>query len=328
MDLVMDSVQTKPQPKVSIIIPAYNTAELIAGCLDSVFAQTYQNFEAIVVNDGSPDTVQLEQALQPYLDRIVYIRQENKRAAGARNTAIARARGEFLAFLDSDDSWFPHHLASQMAMFEKDPTLDMVYANAILLRDPRGREFMQKCPSVGESCFTAMVVEDCQVSVSTVVVRKRNIVEAGLFDESLARCDDYDMWLRAAFHGAKIAYSRNVQARLNGGRPGSLGGSRVKMAEAYWIILQKLIRTLPLDDSQREVVLKRTAEIKARYLVEEGKCQIYEGRFDKAREFLSEANKSMRQYKVSLALIGLSIAPSITSKLLLLWNRFLNTLYA
>src|SRR5277367_3487063 len=110
----MPADQTNSAPRVSVIIPTYKTADLIAGCLDSVFAQTYSNFEAMVVNDGSPDTPDLEVALQPYMGRIVYIKQENKRAAGARNNAIRQARGEFVAFLDSDDSWMPDHLSSQM----------------------------------------------------------------------------------------------------------------------------------------------------------------------------------------------------------------------
>src|SRR5277367_5736878 len=132
----MPPAQTNSSPKVSVIIPTYKTADLIAGCLDSVFAQTYSDFEAMVVNDGSPDTPELEKALQPYMDRIVYIKQENKRAAGARNNAIRQARGEYVAFLDSDDTWLPNHLAAQMKLVADDPALDLVYANALLVGDP------------------------------------------------------------------------------------------------------------------------------------------------------------------------------------------------
>src|ERR1700727_1775646 len=110
----MPGAQSTSVPQVSVIIPCYNTAEFITACLDSVFAQTYSDLETILVNDGSPDTPALEKALQPYKSRIVYIKQENKRAAGARNNAIRHARGKFLAFLDSDDTWLPDHLAAQM----------------------------------------------------------------------------------------------------------------------------------------------------------------------------------------------------------------------
>ncbi len=312
----MESEQAQRAPRVSIVIPSYKTAHLIAACLDSVFAQTFKDFEAIVVNDGSPDTAELEKALEPYLDRIVYIKQANKRAAGARNTAIARARGEFLAFLDSDDTWLPNHLESQMKQFEADPGLGLVYANAVLIGDPtRHIEFMARCPSAGEAGFESLVVERCQIPVSTVVARKAAIVKAGGFDEGLARCDDYDMWVRTAFYGGKVGYNRQVQARLADGRPGSLGMSRARMAEGYWLILERADQKLPLTSAQRKLVRDRAAEIRAQYSLEEGKNHLSARDFPKARERFSEANHYFRQTKLSLVLFGLKVAPKTTSRL-------------
>jgi glycosyltransferase involved in cell wall biosynthesis len=323
----LEVIATGAGPSVSVIIPSYNTAPLIANCLDSVFAQSFSDFEVVVVNDGSPDRAQLEEALRPYLAKIVYIVQENKRAAGARNTAIGKARGEFFAFLDSDDSWFPDHLASQMELFRKDPRLDLVYADAVLLSDsPRQKTFMEKCPSEGAATFEALVVERCQIPVSTVVARKAAILRAGLFDENLARCDDYDMWLRTAFFGGKIDWRRKRQARLFLGRPDSLGSSRSKMAEAYWKILEKAATTLPLTDAQRKLVGDRAAEIKARYLYEQGKLELHERHPEKARKFFAEANLHYRTLKLDLAIRSLQLAPQSTCKLLDAWNRFRNGL--
>jgi glycosyltransferase involved in cell wall biosynthesis len=304
-----------------VVIPSYNTASLIAGCLDSVLAQTFTDFEVIVVNDGSPDTVELERVLQAYWPRIVYIKQANKRAAGARNTAIQHARGEFLAFLDSDDAWYPDHLSRQMTLFDADPALDLVYANSLIVTPNKQWPFMEECPSQGEANFEALVVERCQIPVSTVVVRKGAIVKAGLFDESMERCDDYDMWLRTAFHGGKIAYTDRVQARLAGARPGSLGQSNAKMLKAYWDILDKACHTLPLTDSQALLVRLRAAEIKALYFWEEGKVQLYNRQFDKAREFISEANTFLRLSKLELVLLGLKLAPRTTRNLAAYWTR-------
>jgi glycosyltransferase involved in cell wall biosynthesis len=318
----MEEQQGQMSPRVSVIIPSYNTAPLIAACLDSVFAQTFRDFEAIVVNDGSPDTPELERVLQPYLDRIVYIKQPNKRAAGARNTGIAKARGEFLAFLDSDDQWLPHHLESQMKQFEADPTLALAYANSLLIGDPtRQTEFMTRCPSEGKANFESLVVERCQIPIATVVVRKAAIVKAGGFDESLARCDDYDMWLRTAFHGGKIAYTRQVQAHMAIGRPGALGQSSAKMSEAYWRILQKADQNLPLNEAQRKLVREREAEIRARYLIEEGKNDLSVRNFAKARERFSEANHHSPKAKLSLMLLALKVAPNATSRLLTFWTQ-------
>jgi glycosyltransferase involved in cell wall biosynthesis len=315
----METAQSNQSPQVSVIIPAYNTADLIAGCLASVFSQTFQDFEVIVVNDGSPDTVELERVLQPYQNRIVYIVQQNKRASGARNAAIGRARGEFLAFLDSDDAWLPDHLASQMKSLSDDPTLDMVYCNGLRIGDQRN--FMDACPSHGPATFAALITEQCQICISTVVARRSVIVKAGLFDEGLLRCDDYEMWVRTAFHGAKIEYSRKVQALLNGGRPGSLSQSSSKMAEGYWTILDKIGRTFPLNDSDRTVVEKRKGEVRARYLTEEGKFQLHQRQFDKAKELFLEANQHSRRLKLNLVLLGLRIAPQVTNRFFSLLTR-------
>jgi glycosyltransferase involved in cell wall biosynthesis len=317
----MHSNNTGKNPAVSVIIPAFNTADTISGCLHSVFSQSYRDFEAIVVNDGSPDTPNLEEVLQPYLSRIIYVKQENKHAAGARNTAIRRAQGEFLAFLDSDDTWLPDHLAAQMALFEQDPTIDLVYANALMIGGRYQWEFMDSCPSEGPVTFPALVVERCQIPVSTVVARKSVLVKVGLFDESLQRCDDYDMWLRATFDGAKVSYTRRVQAHLNCERPGSLGQSGSKMKEAYCSILEKATRNLQLSAKDRMVLHERTAETLALYLFEEGKLQLQVGEFDKARQFWRDANCYLRRPRLSLALLGLKIAPRATKKLLMLRNR-------
>ena len=170
----------KTKPLVSVIMPSYNTAHLIAGSLDSVLQQTYSDFEIIVVNDGSPDTTELERVLGPYLNRIIYVKQENKRAGGARNTAIGKARGEFLAFLDSDDVWLPEHLDSQMQLFDENPSLDLVYCNCVPMNDPTSaRDFMSRCPSNGEATFLALAVERCQIPVSTVVARKSALLKLG-----------------------------------------------------------------------------------------------------------------------------------------------------
>jgi hypothetical protein len=96
------------------------------------------------------------------------------------------------------------------------------------------------------------------------------------------------------------------------------------MAEGYSIILEKYKRTLPLKDADRAVVEKRAAEIRARYLLEEGKCKLEERQFDKARELIAEANGYLRSSRLSLAVLGLSVAPGATAKLLSFWNRIRN----
>src|ERR1700739_309533 len=108
-------------PRVSVIIPAYNASRYIPEALDSVFAQSFQDLEVIVVNDGSPDTPQLQEALRRYADRLVCIEQPNRGVSAARNLAIQNARGDLLAFLDADDVWLPQYLEVQVNFLNEHP---------------------------------------------------------------------------------------------------------------------------------------------------------------------------------------------------------------
>ena len=106
---------------------------------------------------------------------------------------------------------FPTILPLKWSCWIKYPDLDLVYADAVLISGlPLEKTFMQKCPSEGQASFEALVVERCQIPISTVVARKAAIMKAGLFDVKLVRCYDYDMWVRAAFCGATIGYGRQA----------------------------------------------------------------------------------------------------------------------
>ena len=216
-------------PAVSVIIPAYNTARYIKATLESVFAQTFRDYEVIVVNDGSPDTEDLERVLAPYRDRIIYIRQENRGLSGARNTAIRASRGNLIALLDSDDLWEPEYLAVQVGMMIADPTIDVLYPNAVIIGDSpdAGRKLMDLSPSNGAVTFERLVMEECVVVVS-VTARREAILGAGMFDETLNVCEDFDLWLRIVKREGRIAYHRQVLMRYRR-RSGSLSADPVRM---------------------------------------------------------------------------------------------------
>src|ERR1700730_2251989 len=118
-------------PLISVIIPAYNVASYIDETLGGVFAQTFTDFEVIIVNDGSPDTEEFERAIQPYRESICYLKQENRGASGARNTGLRAARGELIAFLDADDLWSPNYLAEQLR-FMREFDCDLACADAMI----------------------------------------------------------------------------------------------------------------------------------------------------------------------------------------------------
>src|SRR5256714_7350260 len=108
-----------PSPKVSVVIAAYNVAEYIGETLESVFNQTFTDYEVIVINDGSEDESELSKVLAPYLERIVYLRQENRGLAAARNAGIRAARGRYIAFLHADDLWESEFLRRQIKSVEQ-----------------------------------------------------------------------------------------------------------------------------------------------------------------------------------------------------------------
>ena len=225
-------------PLGSIVIPAYQAARWIAETLDSVLAQTFHDYEIIVVNDGSPDTVDLERVLEPYRDRIVYLCQENRGAAGARNTAIRAARGRYIAPLDADDLWEPEFLAEQVAILEADPLLDLVYAGALVFGDVPESGRTQMALSVGEVTFARLVLEEFTVVHCATVARREALVRVGLFDELFRRSENFELWLRLAKLGGRIGYQRRVLSRYRRLRhAGSLSSDAERMGESVLRVL-------------------------------------------------------------------------------------------
>src|SRR5215203_1805916 len=200
-------------PTVSVIIPAYDAARYIGEALDSVVDQTVASHELIVINDGSPDVEDLERELQPHAQHIQYIKQENRGAAAARNTGLRAATGELVAFLDADDKWLPNFLEKQIELFKRSKA-DVVFSDALLTGESQsaGRTFMEMQPSRGDVTPEKLLAVEVTVLTSTVLARKSLILEVGLFDESIRRGHDFDLWFRLAKLGARFAYQREVLA--------------------------------------------------------------------------------------------------------------------
>jgi cellulose synthase/poly-beta-1,6-N-acetylglucosamine synthase-like glycosyltransferase len=312
------------QPRVSVIIPAYNTAAFIAETLDSVFAQTFRDFEVLVVNDGSPDTEELERVLQPYLGRITYIRQENRGVAGARNAGILRSRGEYVAFLDGDDTWNADYMSAQLGLLESQEGVDLVYADLRIVGDTpdAGRTWMEFCPSHGTANFESIVREDCQVSTSTVMARKQTVMAAGMFDGSVRRAEDYHLWIRIAHRGGRILYQRRVLGTYRV-RSDSQSSDQLAHIEAPGLALAKLDRQLDLSPQQHAVVRRRQAYCEARVNVMRGKRLMAQGEGAQARECLEKANAFLGSFRIRLAVLGLRMAPRLTATLAALWDRTL-----
>jgi len=189
-------------PRVSAAITTYNRARYVPEAIASVLGQTVGDLELIVVDDGSTDDT--EAAVAPYLDRVRYVRQENRGRSAARNTAVELAQGELVAFCDSDDRWLPDRLERQLAAIDRAPRVGMVHGQVELI-DAEGRALPRETAE-HRAVFSAAhrgpvtyagYAWECRCLSSAILVRRAAFDEVGLYDPDLL-LDDYDFYLRLA----------------------------------------------------------------------------------------------------------------------------------
>ena len=302
-------------PLVSIVIPAYNVAPYISETLATVFAQTFDDFEVIIVNDGSPDTDEFECAMQPFRERVVYLKQENRGASAARNTGLRAARGQLIAFLDADDLWKPNYLEEQLK-FIREFNCDLACADAMIFgtSEDAGRSYMdslmESAPQEGLVTFLELVNADRSLITSGVVVRRDLVLEVGLFDEALRNAQDFDLWLRLARHGARLAYQRKVLLSYRS-RTNSLSGDAINSHRRELRVFDKIEESYELTPAE---LLEVTAVIRRRRALLEyelGKLYLVPGDFARARESFAHSNSLQRSWKPGLALWLTRIAPGL-----------------
>jgi len=187
-------------PVVSVILPTYNRAAFLAAAVDSVLTQTFQNFELIVVDDGSTDAT--PDVVQAYSDqRLVYLRQNNYGRSAARNKAIGHARGSLIAFLDSDDEYLPGKLEMQVAFMREHPEIGMVYTSAICIdKDGNSIAYSYSASAKGSIYKQVAFFVPITITLPTVMVRREVLEGTGLFDQEMSRFEDTDLWRRIAKH--------------------------------------------------------------------------------------------------------------------------------
>jgi glycosyltransferase involved in cell wall biosynthesis len=186
-------------PKVTVIVAAYNYARFLVEALNSVAAQTFHDYEVLVIDDGSSDDTAA--VVQPFLadPRVHYYRTPHLGQPGAKNTGIRLARAPLLAFLDADDLWLPDKLARQVALLNADPGLGVVHTRRLLI-DESGRELEYEQQEMPRGRVLSSLFRDNFVCFSSVLVRREVLDAAGWFDERLSLAIDYDLWLRVARH--------------------------------------------------------------------------------------------------------------------------------
>ena len=248
---------------ISVIIPTFNRSNFLRKAIESVLSQTYREFELIVVDDGSTDNTY--EVVLGFKSEIVYIKQENRGAAAARNTGIKRAKNKFLAFLDSDDCWDKEKLATQIDEMQKNPsylvshTQETWYRNGVLLKQKRKHK--KYSGYIFDKCLPL-----CAVGMSTVMIKKELFERVGEFDENFPCCEDYDFWLRVSVRHPFLFIDKPLTSK-DGGKLDQL--SFIYRTGMDKFRIQAIVKVLEagniLSDKQRRLAME---ELKR-------KCQIY-----------------------------------------------------
>jgi glycosyltransferase involved in cell wall biosynthesis len=215
---------------VSIILPTYNYGRFLPDALESVRKQTYQDWECIVVDDGSTDdTIAVLRTAAANDRRVRYVSQANLGPSAARNRGVAESVGDYIQFLDADDVLPPTKLEAQVRMLEEDPSVGIVYSNARYFREsptdllpylvpgPRPSTTLETLSP--DPVLRALVHNNIMV-IEGPLTRRSSITSVGSLDESLSRMEDWQFWLRCALSGVRFiadpAAERAVRVRAHG----------------------------------------------------------------------------------------------------------------
>jgi glycosyltransferase involved in cell wall biosynthesis len=265
-------------PLISVIIPTYNRALWVVEAVESVLAQSFKNFELIVVDDGSTDETVAR--LAPCRTRLLYDFQDRAGVSAARNRGLELASGQWIAFLDSDDLWLPAKLEAQVDFFDRNSEAEICQTEEIWMRNgrrvnPRPRH---RKPS-GQIFEPSLSL--CLVSPSAVMLKKTLIDRTGRFDPQLPACEDYDLWLRISCRKPVYLIDQALVIK-RGGHADQLSRS-VPALDRYRI--QALVKLLQSGELSKP-------QFKAAFDELERKCRIYakgclkRGRLEEGKDYL------------------------------------------
>ena len=296
----------------SVIVPAYKVTPYIAETLESIFAQTYRDFEVIVVNDACPDSQGLEMALEPYRGRIRYLRHaRNAGPSATRNTGIRASRGRLIAFLDGDDLYEPDYLEVQTGILQNNPGADVVYGSALLFGDDPcvGMPVSAFRPSRGPVTVSSLLRDQVTVLIQSLV-RREILFRVGLFDEQLRKCEDFDLWLRIVKAGGTIIYHSRPIAKYRV-RTDSASADTVDMCRHRIGVADKMEREMDLTDDERVSLREGRARWISESNLAQAKLLMASGQFREAAVYLEKANEQMRRPKLALAGAAMRWAPGL-----------------
>ena len=266
-----------PDPVVSVVIPLYNARDVIRDTIESVFGQTYHDYEIVVIDDGSTDGS--GEVLRAYGDRLRYIQQPNGGVAQARNRGIAASRGRYIALLDHDDLWEPEKLAKQVAILDARSEVGMVVTDVAHI-DRTGRPMHQFGPAYQpQHEFARLFVQGFVPTPSATLIRKSVLEAIGGFDEQFnsAGMDDHELWTRIAAATTIVGLSEPLTSHRN---------REIKPADialGHRPLLIDRLMTRFGQDPERRLYLQREM---AFYLADQGKYLIKRGQRGEGRSTL------------------------------------------
>jgi glycosyltransferase involved in cell wall biosynthesis len=237
-------VSTFQTPLVSIVIPAFNAAQTVAQTLESLRAQTHENFEAIIVDDGSTDdTATIVRKFCDVDSRFIFAPKPHSGLPGTRNAGIGIARGEFVAFLDADDVWLPEKLTRQMDLFRVDSRVNLAFTNFFIWDGQRDLlVYYRETRPLPDGDVSRQLLFSSLFGISSVVLRRPAFGGDCLFDASLRDgSEDWDLWLRLAGRGLFVRGTREPLMRYRRW-PGNMSNRKLKMAESELRVIEKNLR--------------------------------------------------------------------------------------
>ncbi|MDT5156644.1 MAG: hypothetical protein QOH51_1001 [Acidobacteriota bacterium] len=292
-----DQSDTTSRPLVSVVMPTYNYAGFIAETLERLCEQTHENWECVVVDDGSTDdTAEVLARFTQREPRIRYLRQANQRQAVAKNTGLADARGKYVQFLDADDFIGPRKFELQVAYLESHPEVDIVYGGVRYFKTERPDEllpsmfgeqvsWMPEASGAGRELLRLLMVDNIMV-INAPLVRRTAIDDVGWFDAMLPPVEDWDYWIRCALQNKRFEF-RDFDGTLALVR--SHPASSSKQSSAMLASHRRLRRKIDalVEDAE---LLRLHREVWSQSEAELGVQRVGAGRrSDAARQFLSAA---------------------------------------
>lgn len=233
---------------VSVIVPVYNRAHLVAKTLDSILAQTYPLVEVVTINDGSTDNtlMVLQTYAADYPDRVLVIDQPNTGQVRARNHGLLKARGEYIAFLDSDDTWEPEKLALQLPLFKGN--VGLVYSGIYEVDDTGKITKIVPCePEVKGFVYSQLLIKN-RMTGGSVVVTRNALDRVGFFDESFTAGENWELWIRIAKEFRVEYVNQPLMRYLR--HQGNMSHDNSRISASALAILQK---HLPSGTGQEEL---------------------------------------------------------------------------